>query len=221
MRNALVAHDSATSPSVVGALPMSDAMRKPLVVIALREEAAGLFESSSVDVLFTGVGKVNATYRLTKALAERRATMQLPPLVVNFGTAGSSRHTRGTVLACDRFNERDMDVRGLGYELGQTPFETGPTVLQSKPRLPDLPHGTCASADCFETVSRDLHYDAIDMEAYALAKVCALEGVAFACVKYITDGADHDAASDWQRNLPLAARAFWRVYQQLTQGPGT
>ena len=110
MRNALVAHDSATSPSVVGALPMSDAMRKPLVVIALREEAAGLFESSSVDVLFTGVGKVNATYRLTKALAERRAHV-----------LARVAHAR---LANDAIPERQLAVRtGTEPEADRVPLQ--------------------------------------------------------------------------------------------------
>ena len=53
------------------------------------------------------------------------------------------------------------------------------------------------------------------MEAYALAKVCHAEGAAFGCAKYITDGADHAAAGDWQSNLPRAAADFWRLYQQL------
>jgi adenosylhomocysteine nucleosidase len=53
------------------------------------------------------------------------------------------------------------------------------------------------------------------MEAYALAKVCQMERVRFACAKYITDGADHTAADDWQNNLIAAAADFWRLYSGL------
>ena len=51
--------------------------------------------------------------------------------------------------------------------------------------------------------------------AYALAKVCALEEISFACAKYITDGADHAAANDWQGNLPQAAAEFFTLYRRL------
>jgi adenosylhomocysteine nucleosidase len=53
------------------------------------------------------------------------------------------------------------------------------------------------------------------MEAYALAKVCHVEQVHFGCAKFITDGADHAAADDWQQNLPSAAAGFWELYRQL------
>jgi adenosylhomocysteine nucleosidase len=53
--------------------------------------------------------------------------------------------------------------------------------------------------------------DSVDMEAYALAKVCLHEQIPFACVKYITDGADGAASCDWENNLKDAAMAFSRL----------
>jgi len=50
------------------------------------------------------------------------------------------------------------------------------------------------------------------IKAYALAKVCRREQALFGCAKYITDGADHSAATDWQANLEHAAAAFVRLY---------
>ena len=77
-------------------------------------EAQGRFEALDVPVLFTGIGKVNASHRLTRALTEARAAGRRP-LVVNFGTAGSRRYPTGTLVECRRFVQRDMDVRGLGF----------------------------------------------------------------------------------------------------------
>ena len=193
---------------------MADWLRPVLVVMALPEEAQGLFVAPSVDVVFTGIGKVNASYRLTRALMQRRALGTTPELVLNFGTAGSPCHPTGTLLECTGFVQRDMDVRGLGFALGQTPFEDVAARLEFPRRFSELPLGTCASADRFETVSETLSCDAIDMEAYALAKVCHLERIRFACVKYISDGADQNAATDWAASLPRAASAFWKLYQQ-------
>jgi adenosylhomocysteine nucleosidase len=186
-----------------------------LVTMALEIEAQGLFHARGVEVLFTGLGKVNAAYRLGRRLAEERAR-GVTPLVVNLGTAGSRRFGTGTLVGCRRFVQRDMDVTGLGFPLGHTPFDGEvPAELEFPETFPELPHGTCASGDRFEAHSEALPWEVIDMEAYALAKVCRLDGAPFACAKFITDGADGSAGSDWEANLPIAARAFVKLYEEL------
>jgi adenosylhomocysteine nucleosidase len=188
-----------------------------LVTIALDIESQGLFEKQGVPVLFTGIGKVNAAHALTKRLAEYRAESLSLPLVINFGTAGSQRHQRGAVIACTRFVQRDMDVSGLGFKVGVTPFESAPTQLEFPETFDNLPQGTCGSGDSFETRGIAHNCDVIDMEAYALAKVCWFENARFACAKYVTDGADHSAADDWQSNLQHAAKAFLALYQSIQE----
>jgi adenosylhomocysteine nucleosidase len=187
---------------------------RPLVVMALELEDRGFFASEGIDVLFTGVGKVNATYRLARRLAASR-----PRLVVNFGTAGSRRHARGTLVACRRFAQRDMDVSGLGFGPGETPFETVPPQLEFPPYFSGLLEGSCGTGDRFETGLRETPWDVVDMEAYALAKVCWLENVPFACVKYVSDGADEHAAGHWESELEMAARAFVGLYRELVALP--
>jgi adenosylhomocysteine nucleosidase len=189
-----------------------------LVVVALPLETQGLFVGSvPSEVIYTGVGKVNAAYHLTRALTERRLLGRPPRWVVNFGTAGSPVLPTGTVLVCNRFVQRDMDVTGLGFALGHTPFEEVPAelVFPAPPWNATLPIGRCASADRFEQLGPTLPYEAIDMEGYALAKVCWLEGLSFASVKFISDGADHQAAADWHDSLPAAAQRFLAVYRDL------
>ena len=183
--------------------------------MALEIEAQGLFARAGVPVLYTGLGKVNAAMALTRRLGDYRASGRALPRVVNFGTAGSRHFATGTLVACHRFVQRDMDVSALGFALGETPFEDTPARLEFRPLFDSLAAGLCGSGDSFETGVARLHCEVIDMEAYALAKVCLREGVEFACAKYITDGADHAAAGDWQSNLPRAAAAFWQLYQQL------
>ena len=196
-------------------------MQRPLlVVIALRVETQGLLEAAGARLLFTGAGKVNAAYALTRELAECRARGEAPE-VVNLGTAGSRRYPTGSVVACRRFAQRDMDVTGLGFTLGVTPFEDHvPPELEFAERFSQLPHGICGTGDRFEAHSAALPWDLIDMEAYALAKVCFLSQVPFACAKYVTDGADDAAANDWQTNLNAAAREFVKLYEWLKAEPG-
>jgi adenosylhomocysteine nucleosidase len=195
-------------------------MAELLVVMALEIESQGTFESAGVPVLFTGVGKVNAAHTLTRRLAEFRHARRALPHVVNFGTAGSHTFRTGTIVACRSFVQRDMDVTALGFARGTTPFDPTPAVLEFPEVLAHLPHGVCSSADAFETRGPEVACDVLDMEAYALAKVCWLEKASFTCAKYITDGADHAAAGDWQSNLPKAAAEFLAIYQSLLQSVG-
>jgi adenosylhomocysteine nucleosidase len=183
--------------------------------MALEVESHGLFAERGVPVLYTGLGKVNAAYRLARALTEHRARYGTLPRVVNFGTAGSPTLPAGSVVACRRFVQRDMDVSGLGFPLGTTPFEDVPATLEFEPLFTDLPEAVCGSGDRFETGAPVVPCDVIDMEGYALAKVCHLEGAELGAVKFVTDGADGNAGVDWQANLPRAARAFLQHYEQL------
>lgn len=184
--------------------------------MALEIETQAMFAQAQIPVLYTGLGKVNAAMSLMRRLMEYRAR-QLPlPLVVNFGTVGSRRLKTGMLVACERFIQRDMDVSALGFAVGVTPFEDCPLPLVFAPLFTDLPLAVCGSGDSFETAAATLSCDVIDMEAYALAKVCHVEQARFACAKYITDGADQSAANDWHGNLPRAATAFWQLYQQIS-----
>jgi adenosylhomocysteine nucleosidase len=186
-----------------------------LVVMALRVESSGVFEEAGVSVLFCGVGKVNAAIALMKELSRYAHGGQNLPLVVNFGSAGSRCHATGALLSCREFVQRDMDVGGLGFALGVTPYDEAPSRLIFDPVFTQLPAAVCGSGDSFATVDVGVACEVIDMEAYALAKVCWHENARFACAKYVTDGADHAAAGDWQRNVHKAAEEFLQLFRGL------
>jgi len=186
-----------------------------IAVIALRIESSGVFEAAGVPVLYCGVGKVNAAIALTKELSRYAQQGEEMPLVVNFGSAGSRCFASGTLVACQEFVQRDMDVSGLGFALGVTPYDEAPSSLIFDPVFTHLPAGICGSGDSFATADIEVDCAVIDMEAYALAKVCWHENARFACVKYVTDGADHTAAEDWQRNVHVAAEEFLQLFQSL------
>jgi len=186
--------------------------------MALPAESDGVFEAAGVPVLYCGVGKINAASALTRELSRYLHAGVPLPLVVNFGTAGSSRHDGGAFLACHEFVQRDMDVRGLGFALGVTPFDDSPATLSFDPLFTHLPTAVCGSGDSFATAATELACAVVDMEAYALAKVCRHEGARFACIKFVTDGADHRAAADWQSNVHKAADEFLRLYRTVRDG---
>jgi adenosylhomocysteine nucleosidase len=197
---------------------MTEAFPRRLIVMALELEGQGIFERRGIPVLYCGVGKVNAAYALTRRLADYRHGGHSPPQVINFGTAGSRRHPTGTVVECHAFVQRDMDVSGLGVPLGTTPFDAGvPVRLEFPPVFAQLTPAVCGTGDSFATTECAVECDVLDMEGYALAKVCWLERTRFTAVKWVTDGADHTAGADWQTNLHQAAERFLKLYEDLEE----
>jgi len=176
----------------------------PLFVFALSSEAAQEFDD--LDPLILGIGKVNAAYHLTRKIMENR-----PGLIINLGSAGSSRFDRGEVVCCTKFIQRDMDVRGLGYQKYETPFSGLDPVLCYGLKLDGLPEGICGTGDNFEMANLSSEYDIVDMEAYALAFIAMKEQIPFLCLKYISDGADGTAAEEWLIQVHHAAAAFKRI----------
>ena len=187
--------------------PKDISTKNTLFVFALKSEAAGEFDDC--NKLICGIGKVNAAYELTKAIHNNK-----PELIVNVGSAGSNVFERGTVVCCTKFIQRDMDVRGLGYELYETPFSTQPIVLEYGLCFDGLPQAICGTGDNFEMNHAAKVYDVVDMEAFALAQVAKKENIPFLCLKYISDGADGGAAEDWTVQVHKAAEALRKVLFQ-------
>jgi len=180
--------------------------QKPLFVFAMEAEAGTEFVTE--NVVFTGIGKVNATYHLMKGIQHFQ-----PDVIINLGTAGSTVFDRGSVICCTSFIQRDMEATALGFQAFETPFEKDSAVLKYGLSLAHLPQGTCGSGDCFETEHTHSAYQVIDMEAYALAKVARNESIPFLCLKYISDGADDDAVSDWNEEVKKAAKVLKQALQ--------
>jgi len=183
--------------------------------MALPQESRGRLEAAGAHLLYTGVGKVNAAAALARRLAELRCADASPERVINMGTAGSRGVAAHSLVACNRFRQRDMDVSGLGFPRGVTPFDAAPAVLEFPPVFTRLPQLECSTADSFATHLHEVDGDVVDMEAFALARVCFAERMPFACVKYVTDGADADSAAHWENALDAAARGFAGAYASL------
>ena len=183
-----------------------------LIVCALEMETQGQLDDwKPHNILYTGVGKVNATHHLTKRLLADK-TMNYDVrirLVINYGTAGSRKYQQGELVDCTKFVQRDMDVTGLGFIKYQTPFEKNMPIQLDCDDVDFNPIGKkalCGSGDSF--VQEETIGDVVDMESYALAKVCKLYNVPFISFKYITDGADGDAGVDWEENVGKGIMKF-------------
>ena len=67
---------------------------------------------------------------------------------------------------------------------------------------------TCATGDSFINSDDSHSGDVVDMEAYALAKVCFKYEIPFISFKYISDGADTAASMDWEKNISNGENLF-------------
>ena len=187
-----------------------------LIVCALKVETQGQLDNYFDDerqILYTGVGKVNATLKLTQRLHSSHLHYMpiMPKLVINYGTAGSRKIKKKTLVDCTKFIQRDMDVTGLGFMRGETPFEQDPPFIIQQQNVEFNPIGrnaTCGTGDNFAEDKSQYYGEVVDMEAYALAKVCYLYDVPFISFKYITDGADEQAHEDWEANLADGIEVF-------------
>ena len=193
-----------------------------LVVCALERETLGQLDDYFEDkrqVFYTGVGKVNATLKLTQRLhsSHLHYLPLMPKLVINYGTAGSRKSPIGELVDCTKFIQRDMDVTGLGFMKHQTPYESPNDMVIRYVTEPPSPlfnpigkNYTCGTGDSFVEYIRkgDSNIDVFDMEAYALAKVCHHYDVPFISFKYITDNANEYSPKDWEDNLSEGITEF-------------
>ena len=172
-----------------------------LFVAALKEETPGLNFFH-----YTGAGKINATYNLTKLIDKYN-----PQEIINFGTAGAIKKNLKGIVECTQFYQRDMDVTALlNLKIGETPFDNINEIILSKNGY------SCGTGDNFVTGAIPLKVDLVDMEAYALAKVCLIEKINFRCFKFISDNADESANVDWIENCKKGAKLFEHKLKELS-----
>jgi adenosylhomocysteine nucleosidase len=166
-----------------------------LIFIALPNEAPLL--QSCANVIFTGIGKVNAASVVAEAVERYK-----PARVFNFGTAGGITVTHG-LHQVGSFVQRDMQCFKLGARPGETPFESLGVVLELGAGL------TCSTGDNFVTdPDLEIPADLVDMEAYAIAKICLRKGIEFYCYKFVSDSADETAYRDWKEMASSGQRHY-------------
>jgi adenosylhomocysteine nucleosidase len=163
-----------------------------LFLAAIKEETIGLDYFHHV-----GVGKINATYNTLRLI-----NIYKPKIIINYGTAGAINNKLQGIVECTKFFQRDMDVRSLDFKLGETPFDTMKEIITSEKGY------SCGTGDSFVNKKIEIKTDVVDMEAYAIAKVCKHFQKNCIVYKYISDLADSDAAATWVENQHKGADAF-------------
>jgi len=161
-------------------------MQKLLVLCALEQELPPDQNPYSDITIYTGVGKVNAAMHTCLAIEKFN-----PDTIINVGTAGSCNNSLAGLIECGNFIDRDDSGA----------FNTD-TIITT-----DYKKCVISTGDNFTT--KELNFcDLVDMESYAIAKVCSQKDVNFICYKYITDYVGSNSVSMWEENCHKGAKFF-------------
>lgn len=179
-----------------------------LVLAAIDDELDKARAPDGIEVIYTGVGKINAASAATLALLALR-----PRLVVNYGTAGKIHKMHNGLVEVAHVIQRDMMPMPLAPR-GRTPFS---------PEIDRLSSGRdgviCGTGDSFVTAPDpwlvENEIDIVDMELYAIAHVCQRHALPWRAFKFITDEADDNAADHWQDNVKAGEDLFWDAMTRM------
>jgi adenosylhomocysteine nucleosidase len=174
---------------------------KILTIAALPMEISIKNWGSRPRIIYSGVGKINASIKLVEAIQIFK-----PDLVVNLGTAGSIHSEIEGVVEVNTVIERDFDAFPL-CDRGLIPFEEG-----NNRHCSGYEGVVCASGDSFvresDTYLKLMKVDIVDMELIAIARVCNKYNIPWRSFKFISDYIGHNIEQQWQDGVTKASEAL-------------
>ena len=175
---------------------MRNNLNKKIILVALEKELPrDILPSFQIE--YTGIGKINACIKAFEIILQYN-----PYMIINFGTAGSLKKNIAGLHEVSIFEQRDMDATRLGFKIGETPFDDISSITFGREGL------SCGTGDSFVNQKPKIETDLVDMEAYAIAKVCLLNNTKFRCFKFVSDNANENASNDWETNIRNGRIAF-------------
>ena len=168
-------------------------------IVAVPDEVEIQGEILGSPVIFSGVGKINAT------MATYHAVTSKYDEVINIGSCGSLQLPVGEIVKVGQVFQ-DIDATPL-CDYGDTPFEAS-----SKQVILDaLSSVSCFTTDYFYNHNQINKYSKnylkminkftiFDMECFAIAKVCKLFNLKFSSYKWVSDSGD---GGNWEENCKI------------------
>jgi adenosylhomocysteine nucleosidase len=174
---------------------------KILVLTEIDDELDKARAPAGVEVIYSGVGKVNASSAATLALLVLR-----PSLVINYGTAGRINDTLCGLVEVAHVVQ-DMMAMPL-VPRGRTPYSSNLDRLSS-----GFDGVTCGTGDSFVTPDdpwlTENNIDVVDMELFAIAHVCQRHSIPWRAFKFIADDANNLVADHWIADVGSGQDVFW------------
>ena len=179
-----------------------------LIITALESELDKSVLPTGVDIVYSGVGKINATATSIRAIHELA-----PKRIVNFGTVGKINSALHGLLEIGKVIQRDMMTVPLAPR-GQTPFCPKPSQYLSLGG-----EHTCGTGDSFVTahdpwlVSQGVGVG--DMELFAIANMAYQFNIPWQSFKYVTDDANADSGNEWTHRVNHGQELYLEKLKEL------
>ncbi len=172
-----------------------------VVVVALEDELHPNNISSHIPVIYSGIGKVNASIATFKAIKEYN-----PHLIINFGTVGKITPNLSGLIQIGSVIQRDMIAEPLAPR-GSVPFSNKPNKFVS------ISNGLiCGTGDSFVTQQDDWliqnGVDVVDMELFAIASVAHEHKIDWVSYKFISDDANEFSYQEWSKQVHQGQKLF-------------
>lgn len=180
---------------------------KSILFVAIPSELPRNLVPPSTELIYTGVGKVNAAMIAVQHLKDLNpATTQ----VLNFGSAGSSL-PKMNLYKCAKFSQHDMNAEPLAPKY-HTPFDELLYSESTSTLVFNEDNHECVTQDTFEKNPKEGFI--YDMEAYSIAKVCKKFGFDFQCYKFVSDSGDAD---EWEKNHDKGIDLFLSELKKISK----
>ncbi len=179
-----------------------------VAIVALPSELPKELWTYSEPLIYSGVGKLNASIATIQALDEYN-----PDFILNLGTVGALNNDISGVVEIREVFQRDFDAEPLSPK-GKVPFDYKPEVLTSS-----FGEYSCGTGDTFvrskELWLVDNHIDVVDMELFAIAHACYSKGLPWRSLKFITDYVSKDSGDDWKKNLDASGATLIKALEAI------
>jgi adenosylhomocysteine nucleosidase len=179
-------------------------------IVALEEE----FYNKDANIIYTGVGKVNAALA-TQYLLDHFCVDKL----INVGTAaGSNVVMKGEVYEIFHFAQREIWTNNKEKKEVSITKEYKNSLLTQEQQVNHSIFtfiGHIGTGDTFVYNMSESDYAVVDMEAFAIAYVCKENNKLddFYCLKYISDGeGSENPEKDWEEALEKCNKKFNQYY---------
>lgn len=193
-----------------------------LVCAAMKEEVKEIlkYPNQDIDVLITGIGKVNAAAQLSKYLSTHQVNQ-----IYNLGFAGASSHYDiSDVIVIEKAMYHDFDLSFFGYEKGQVPgfkpyFLSDSMLFKHVSQHKHIKVSSLYTGDYFMTENKHTPF-VVDMEGAALYQTAEIFNIPIISIKVISDilGMDKHYENYKAFESDKGARQLLEVYQTLIGG---
>ena len=172
-----------------------------VVIVALEDELNSENISSHIPVVYSGIGKVNASIATFKAIMEYN-----PTLIINFGTVGKITPELSGLIQIGSVIQRDMNAEPLAPR-GSVPFSNKPNKFFS------ISNGhICGTGDSFVTQQDNWliqnKVDVVDMELFAIASIAHEHKIDWVSYKFISDEANESSGQEWSKQVDQGQNLF-------------